>query len=30
MQLKEIFEKNEYDNKFFDRFLRAFLNKLYS
>ena len=30
MQLKEIFEKNGYDNKFFDRCLRTFLNKIYS
>ena len=30
MQLKEVFEKNEYDNKIFDRCLRTFLNKIYS
>ena len=30
MQLTEIFEKNGYDNKFFDRCLRTFLNKIYS
>ena len=30
MQLKEIFEKNGYDNKFFDKCLRTFLNKIYS
>ena len=30
MQLKGIFEKNGYDNKFFDRCLRTFLNKIYS
>ena len=30
MQLKEIFEKNGYDNKFFDRCLQTFLNKIYS
>ena len=30
MQLKEIFEKNGYDNNFFDRCLRTFLNKIYS
>ena len=30
MQLKEIFEKNGYDNKFFDRCLCTFLNKIYS
>ena len=30
MQLKEIFEKNGYGNKFFDRCLRTFLNKIYS
>ena len=30
MQLKEIYEKNGYDNKFFDRYLRTFLNKIYS
>ena len=30
MQLKEIFEKNGYDNKFFDRCLRTFLNKIFS
>ena len=29
MQLKEIFEKNGYDNKFFDRCLHTFLNKIY-
>ena len=29
MQLKEIFEKNRYDNKFFDRCLGTFLNKIY-
>ena len=29
VQLKEIFEKNGYDNKFFDKFLRTFLNKIY-
>ena len=32
MQLKEIFEKkkkNGYDNKFFDRCFRTFLNKIY-
>ena len=27
---KEIFEKNGYDNKFFDKCLRTFLNKIYS
>ena len=30
MQLKEIFEKNGYDNKFFVRYLQTFLNKIYS
>ena len=30
MQLKEIFEKNGYENKFFDRCLQTFLNKIYS
>ena len=30
MQLKEIFEKNGHDNKFFDRCLPTFLNKIYS
>ena len=30
MQLKEIFEKNGYDNKFFDKCLQTFLNKIYS
>ena len=30
MLLKEIFEKNGYNNKFFDGCLRTFLNKLYS
>ena len=30
MQLKKIFLKNGYDNKFFDRCLRTFLNKIYS
>ena len=30
MQLKEIFEKNGYDNNFFDKYLRTFLNKIYS
>ena len=30
MQPKEIFEKNGYDDKFFDRCLRTFLNKVYS
>ena len=30
MQLKKIFEENGYDNKFFDRCLRTFLNKIYS
>ena len=30
MQLKEIFEKNGYDNKFFNRCLQTFLNKIYS
>ena len=28
MQLKEIFEKNGHDNKFFERCLRTFLNKI--
>ena len=30
MELKEIFEKNGYDNNFSDRCLRTFLNKIYS
>ena len=30
MQLKEIFEKNGYDNKFFDSCLQTFLNKICS
>ena len=30
MQLKEIFEKNGYDNKLFDRCLQTSLNKFYS
>ena len=30
MQLKNIFEKNGYDNKFFVRWLQTFLNKIYS
>ena len=30
MQLKEIFEKNWYYNKFFDRCCRTFWNKIYS
>ena len=30
MQLKEIFEKNVYDNYFFDRCLRTILSKIYS
>ena len=30
IQLKEIFEKNGYDNKFFGRCLQIFLNKIYS
>ena len=30
MQLKEIFEKNGYDNKFFDSCLRTFLNNICS
>ena len=30
MLLKEIFEKNGYNNKFFDGCLRTFLNKFYS
>ena len=30
MQLKEIFEKNGYDNKFFDKCLQTYLNKIYS
>ena len=30
MQLKEIFEKNGYDNTFFDSCLRTFLRKIYS
>ena len=30
MLLKEIFEKNGYNSKFFDGCLRTFLNKLYS
>ena len=30
MQLNKIFEKNGYDNKFFDRCLQTFLNKIYS
>ena len=29
-QFKEIFEKNGYDNKFFDKCLRNFLNNIYS
>ena len=30
MQLKEIFEENGYDNKFFVRCLQTFSNKIYS
>ena len=30
MELKEIFEKNGYDNNFSGRCLRTFLNKIYS
>ena len=29
-QLKEIYGKNGYGNKFFDRCIRIFLNKIYS
>ena len=29
VQLKEVFEKNGYDNTFFDRCLRTFLNKIF-
>ena len=30
MHLNEIFEKNGHDNKFFDRCLQTYLNKIYS
>ena len=29
MELEEIFEKNQYDKKFFGRCLQTFLNKIY-